>query len=160
VLLREQDRGRWDRLLIRRGLAALQRARRLGTLGPYGLQAEIAACHATAATFEATDWARIAALYQLLAHVTGSAVVELNRAVAVGMAEGPAAGLALLDRLDDSQRLAGYPHLPAARGELLEQLGRGEEARAAFERAATLTTSDAERELFRRRSTGTGQRSF
>ncbi|GAA3295761.1 sigma-70 family RNA polymerase sigma factor [Dactylosporangium vinaceum] len=148
ILLADQDRSRWDRLLIRRGLAALARAESLGTLGPYGLQAAIAACHARALTFAATDWPRIAALYRLLAHVAPSAVVELNRAVAVGMAEGPAAALALLDQL----HLPGYPHLPAARGDMLARLGRHQEARAAFTEAATLTTNAAERHLFTRRA--------
>ncbi|MEU7874822.1 RNA polymerase sigma factor [Dactylosporangium sp. NPDC049140] len=152
VLLKDQDRLRWDRLLIRRGLEALERAERLGVLGPYGLQAAIAACHARATTFERTDWGRIAALYQLLSHVTKSAVVELNRAVAVGMSEGPAAGLALLDELSAARRLVGYPHLPAARGELLERLGRLDEARTAFAEAAALTRNEAERELFRNRA--------
>ncbi|WP_426511378.1 RNA polymerase sigma factor [Dactylosporangium sp. McL0621] len=152
VLLKDQDRLRWDRLLIRRGLEALERAERLGVLGPYGLQAAIAACHARATTFERTDWGRIAALYQLLSHVTKSAVVELNRAVAVGMSEGPAAGLALLDELSAARRLVGYPHLPAARGELLERLGRLDEARTAFAEAAALTRNEAERELFRNRT--------
>ncbi|MER7279494.1 RNA polymerase sigma factor [Dactylosporangium sp. NPDC000244] len=148
VLLADQDRRRWDRLLIRRGLAALARAEELGTLGPYGLQAAIAAGHARARAFEDTDWSRIAALYRLLSHVAPSAVVELNRAVAVGMADGPAAGLELLDGL----RLPGYPHLPAARGEMLERLGRTAEARAAFAEAARLTRNDAERAVFTRRA--------
>ncbi|MFI5909237.1 RNA polymerase sigma factor [Dactylosporangium sp. NPDC051541] len=148
ILLLDQDRRRWDRLLIRRGLAALARAEALGVLGPYGLQAAIAACHARALTPAETDWPRIAALYRLLSHVAPSAVVELNRAVAVGMSEGPAAALTLLDEL----HLPGYPHLPAARGEMLERLGRHEEARAAFTEAAALTRNAAERALFTRRA--------
>jgi RNA polymerase sigma factor (sigma-70 family) len=152
VLLLDQDRRRWDRLLIRRGLAALDRASDLGTLGPYGLQAAIAACHARARTAGETDWERIAALYRLLAHVAPSAVVELNRAVAVGMASGPAAGLVLLDELSRQNKLPSYPHLPAARGEMLERLGRTEEARAAFAEAAALTRNAVERELFTRRA--------
>ncbi|GAA4257379.1 RNA polymerase sigma factor [Dactylosporangium darangshiense] len=154
VLLLDQDRRRWDRLLIRRGLAALTRAEQIGTLGPYGLQAAIAACHARALTAAETDWARIAALYRLLSHVAPSAVVELNRAVAVGLAEGPAAGLAIVDELIGRGELPGYPHLPAARGELLERLGRAEEARAEFARAAELTRNETERELFTRRAHG------
>ncbi|WP_433058830.1 RNA polymerase sigma factor [Dactylosporangium sp. CS-033363] len=152
VLLADQDRRRWDRLLIRRGLAALGRAEALGTLGPYGLQAAIAACHARALTFAATDWGRIAALYRLLAHVAPSAVVSLNLAVAVGMASGPAAGLSLLDALAASGQLGSYPHLPAARGDMLERLGRSGEAREAFRAAAALTRNAAERELFTRRA--------
>ncbi|MDG6104248.1 sigma-70 family RNA polymerase sigma factor [Dactylosporangium aurantiacum] len=146
VLLMDQDRRRWDRLLIRRGLAALASAEALGTLGPYGLQAAIAACHARALRPADTDWPRIVALYRLLAHVAPSAVVRLNLAVAVGMAAGPAAGLALLDELDGA--LPGYPYLPAARGDLLERLGRHEEARAEFARAAALTGNARERDLF------------
>ncbi|WP_432988271.1 RNA polymerase sigma factor [Dactylosporangium sp. CA-233914] len=154
VLLLEQNRRRWDRLLIQRGLAALERAAGLGTLGPYGLQAAIAACHARALTAAATDWGRIAALYRLLSHVAPSAVVELNRAVALGMADGPAAGLAILDELAAQGSLASYPHLPAARGELLSRLGRAEESRAAFAQAAALTRNQAERDLFTRRAGG------
>ncbi|MEV0130191.1 RNA polymerase sigma factor [Dactylosporangium sp. NPDC050688] len=146
VLLMDQDRRLWDRLLIRRGLAALASAEALGTLGPYGLQAAIAACHARALRPADTDWPRIVALYRLLAHVAPSAVVRLNLAVAVGMASGPAAGLALLDELDGA--LTGYPYLPAARGDLLERLGRLEEARAEFARAAALTGNGRERDLF------------
>ncbi|GAA1514760.1 RNA polymerase sigma factor [Dactylosporangium maewongense] len=146
VLLMDQDRRRWDRLLIRRGLAALSAAETLGTLGPYGLQAAIAACHARAPRPADTDWDRIVALYRLLAHVAPSAVVRLNLAVAVGMASGPSAGLALLDELDGA--LANYPYLPAARGDLLERLGRHEEARAEFARAAALTRNERERSLF------------
>ncbi|HEU5049527.1 MAG TPA: RNA polymerase sigma factor, partial [Gemmatimonadales bacterium] len=133
VLLLDQDRGRWDQLLIRRGLAALERAGSLGTApGPYALQAAIAACHARAATGEDTDWARIAGLYTALAVRAPSPVVELNRAVAVGMAFGPAAGLALADQLLDDPALASYHLLPAVRGDLLEKLGRREEARSEF----------------------------
>jgi RNA polymerase sigma factor (sigma-70 family) len=150
VLLLDQDRSRWDRLLIRRGRAALARAEALGTLGPYGLQAAIAACHARALTPEATDWGRIAALYELLSHVAPSAVVELNRAVAVGFAGDPMKALSIVDGL--SAPLAAYPHLWAARGELLSRLGRGDEARQAFGRAAALTTNARERALFEARS--------
>ena len=152
VLLLEQDRRRWDRLLIRRGLEALGRAEALGTLGPYGLQAAIAACHARAGRAEATDWGRIAALYRLLAQVAPSAVVELNRAVAVGMADGAEAGLAIVDGLRAQGVLGAYPHLPAVRGDLLARLGRDEEARAEFAAAAALTRNESERELFERRA--------
>jgi RNA polymerase sigma factor (sigma-70 family) len=148
VLLMDQDRRLWDRLLIRRGLAALAAAETLGTLGPYGLQAGIAACHARALRPGDTDWARIVALYRLLAHVAPSAVVRLNLAVAVGMASGPAAGLALLDELTAAGALSSYPYLPAARGDLLDRLGRPEEARAEFARAAALTGNARERDLF------------
>jgi RNA polymerase sigma factor (sigma-70 family) len=148
VLLADQDRARWDRLLIGRGLAALERAEQLGDLpGPYVLQAEIAACHARAATPEETDWPRIAALYELLSYVVPTPVVELNRAVAVGMAEGPAAGLELVDALADEPKLAGYHLLPSVRGDLLAKLGRDAEARAEFERAAGLTRNERERRL-------------
>jgi RNA polymerase sigma factor (sigma-70 family) len=147
VLLLDQDRSRWDRLLIRRGLAALERAGRLGSLGPYALQAAIAACHARALTPEATDWPRIAALYDALAELLRSPVVELNRAVALGMAYGPAEGLALADQLLDEPRLANYHLLPSVRGDLLARLGRHEEARAEFERAAGLTRNQRERTL-------------
>jgi predicted RNA polymerase sigma factor len=147
VLLLDQDRSRWDRLLIRRGLAALERAGRLGSLGPYALQAAIAACHARALTPEATDWPRIAALYDALAELLRSPVVELNRAVALGMAYGPAEGLALADQLLDDPRLANYHLLPSVRGDLLARLGRHDEARAEFERAAGLTRNERERTL-------------
>jgi predicted RNA polymerase sigma factor len=148
VLLLDQDRGRWDRLLIRRGLAALARAEELGgALGPYALQAAIAACHARAATADATDWPRIAALYDALAQVAPSPVVELNRAVAVGMAFGPAAGLELADQLADEPALRSYHLLPAVRGDLLAKLERREEARAEFERAAGMTRNEREREV-------------
>ncbi|WP_182887342.1 RNA polymerase sigma factor [Microbispora sp. H10885] len=153
VLLLDQDRGRWDRLLVRRGLEALRRAEELGTLGPYGLQAAIAACHARALTPQATDWERIAALYRLLAHLTPSPVVELNRAVAVGMAYGPARGLEIADGLRGEHALRGYAHLPAVRGDLLARLGRSEEAAAEFRRAAELTRNARERDLFLGRAT-------
>lgn len=147
VLLLDQDRSRWDRLLIGRGLAALERAGRLGSLGPYGLQAAIAACHARALTADATDWAGIAALYDALAALLLSPIVELNRAVALGMAYGPAEGLALADQLLDEPRLANYHLLPSVRGDLLAKLGRHAEARAEFERAAGLTQNERERSL-------------
>lgn len=153
VLLDDQDRRRWDRLLVRRGLAALDRARALGgELGPYALQAAIAAEHARSPSPDATDWPRIAALYRVLVHVAPSPVVELNRAVAVGRARGPAAGLALVDALVAAGQLDGYPHLPAVRGELLAALGRDAQARAEFHRAAGLTRNARERELFERRA--------
>jgi len=153
VRLLDQDRGRWDPLLIRRGLAALARAEAAAAEpGPYTLQAAIAACHARARTAEATDWPRIAALYARLVAVTGSPVVELNRAVAVGMAEGPAAGLAIADALAGEPALAGYHLLPAVRGDLLEKLGRRAEARAEFERAAAGTRNEAERALLAARA--------
>lgn len=148
VLLLDQDRGRWDRLLIRRGLAALERAEALGgALGPYALQAAIAACHARARTAAETDWARIAALYDALAELTPSPVVELNRAVAVAMAFGPAAGLELVDAIADEPSLRRYHLLPSVRGELLSRLGRHEEARAELERAAGMTRNARERDL-------------
>jgi RNA polymerase sigma factor (sigma-70 family) len=149
ILLLDQDRGRWDRLLVRRGLAALDRAEELGgAYGPYALQAAIAACHARAITPQDTDWARIAALYQVLGYVAPSPVAELNRAVAVGMADGPAHGLAVLDALRSERALANYPHLPAVRGDLLAKLGRLDEARQEFERAAALTRNVRERTVF------------
>jgi RNA polymerase sigma factor (sigma-70 family) len=148
VLLLEQDRARWDPLLIRRGLAALARAEELGgALGPYALQAAIAACHARARTPDATDWARIAALYGALARVAPSPVVELNRAVAVSMASGPAAGLELADRLAAEPSMRGYHLFPSVRGDFLARLGRADEARAEFERAASITRNSREREL-------------
>ncbi len=148
VLLLDQDRGRWDRLLIGRGLAALDRAEALGApLGPYALQAAIAACHARARTPEETDWERIVALYDGLVEVTGSPVVELNRAVAVSMAFGPQAGLDLVDALADEPALRGYHLLPSARGDLLMRLGRAAEARAELERAAAMTANSRERAL-------------
>ena len=153
VLLLDQDRARWDGILIRRGLAALARAEDLGgESGPYALQAAIAACHARARTAGETDWARIAALYRELARVMPSPVVELNRAVAVGMAEGPAAGLALVDALAGDAALRGYQWLPSVRGDLLEKLGRREEARAEFERAAAMTANARERALLEARA--------
>ena len=153
VLLLEQDRSRWDRLLIRRGLAALERAEALGgALGPYALQAAIAACHARAATAADTDWTRIAALYDALAALAPSPVVELNRAVAVAMAFGPATGLAIVDELVAHGALASYHLLPAVRGDLLVKLGRLGEARGEFERAAALTHNARERELLAKRA--------
>jgi RNA polymerase sigma factor (sigma-70 family) len=151
VLLADQDRRLWDRLLVRRGLAALERAETSGRpLGPYVLQAAIAACHARATSTADTDWDRIAALYTVLAHVAPGPVVELNRAVAVGMASGPEDGLAIVDRVAES--LSGYPHLFAVRGDLLAKLGRVAEARDEFERAADLTRNESERILFRDRA--------
>ncbi|HEY0394448.1 MAG TPA: DUF6596 domain-containing protein [Candidatus Elarobacter sp.] len=153
VPLLEQDRARWDRVLIRRGLTALARAEALGgTLGPYALQAAIAACHARALTPDATDWARIAALYDGLAALAPSPVVELNRAVALAMAFGPAAGLELADRLTAEPSLESYHLLPAVRGDLLEKLGRFDEARAEFARAASLTRNERERAVLLRRA--------
>jgi RNA polymerase sigma factor (sigma-70 family) len=153
ILLLDQNRAHWDRLLIGRGLAALERARALGgefaewAPGPHVLQAEIAACHARAGTAGETDWARIATLYEALARITPSPVVELNRAVAVAMAQGPAAGLALTDALCDSPTLRSYHLLPSVRGDFLFKLGRRSEARAEFERAAGLTRNARERAL-------------
>jgi RNA polymerase sigma factor (sigma-70 family) len=153
VLLLDQDRGRWDPLHISRGLAALERAKKLGgALGPYALQAAIAACHARARSAADTDWARIAALYDALAELMPSPVVELNRAVAVGMAFGPAAGLELVDALVSEPSLKAYHLLPSARGDLLEKLGRSDEARAEFERAASLTQNLRERDLLLERA--------
>jgi len=148
VLLLDQDRARWDHLLIRRGLAALERAAKLGgSLGPYALQAAIAACHARAAEPAETDWQRIAAIYDALAQVSPSPVVELNRAVAVGMAFGPAAGLEIIDKLRGDKSLQNYQWLPSVRGDLLAKLGRHDEARAEFRRAAELAGNAREREL-------------
>ncbi len=153
VLLLDQDRGRWDQLLIRRGLAALERAEALGGAGgPYALQAAIAACHARARTAEETDWRRIAALYGALARLTPSPVVELNRAVAVAMAEGPAAGLAIVEPLRGEPSLKTYHLLPSVRADLLARLGRLEEAREEFQRAASLTRNTRERELLLERA--------
>ncbi len=153
VLLMEQNRARWDRVLIRRGLAALERAEKTGgERGPYVLQAELAACHARALTPEQTDWARIAALYEELAQLTASPIVELNRAVAVSMASGPAAGLELVDALTSERALEGYHLLPSVRGDLLAKLGRLDEARAEFERAASLTRNARERQLLLERA--------
>ncbi|WP_189831786.1 RNA polymerase sigma factor [Streptomyces zaomyceticus] len=158
VLLAAQDRRRWNRLLIRRGFAALERAGDGRSYGPYALQAAIAACHARAASYEETDWATIAALYGKLGVLAPSPVVELNRAVAVSMAEGPAAALPIVDALAGEPGLARYHLLPSVRGDLLARLGRAEEARAEFERAAELTHNESERELLRGRAreTGTG----
>jgi predicted RNA polymerase sigma factor len=148
VLLMAQDRGRWNHLLIRRGLAALERAEKLGgALGPYALQAAIAACHARARTPEETDWQRIAAIYDALAQVTPSPVVELNRAVAIGMAFGPAAGLEIIDALREDKSLKNYQWLPSVRGDLLAKLGRNDEAREEFKRAAEMAGNAREREL-------------
>ncbi|MGB7924443.1 MAG: RNA polymerase sigma factor [Pyrinomonadaceae bacterium] len=153
VLLLDQNRGRWDQLLIRRGFAALARAEKLGgALGPYALQAAIAACHARAVRPEETDWERIAALYDALAQLAPSPVVELNRAVAVGMAFGAHAGLELVDALTDEPALKAYHLLPSVRGDLLLKLGRFDEAQAEFERAAALTRNARERELLLERS--------
>ena len=157
VLLLDQDRARWDQLLIHRGLTALQRAEELGgASGPYALQAAIAACHARARTPEETDWVRIAALYEALVRLVPSPVVELNRAVAVSMAFGPAAGLELVDALTSEPSLDGYHLLPSVRGDLLSKLGRAEEARAEFERAASLTRNARERELLLERARASG----
>ncbi|MGI8589135.1 MAG: RNA polymerase sigma factor [Chloroflexia bacterium] len=153
ILLMEQNRARWDQLLIRRGRAALERAQSLGgEPGPYALQAAIAACHARARTPEETDWARIAALYDALAQLAPSPVVELNRAVALSMAYGPATGLALVDALASEPSLKSYHLLPSVRGDLLAKLGRYSEARAEFERAAALTGNTRERELLLERA--------
>ena len=148
VLLADQDRARWDHLLITRGLAALQRARDLsGALGPYALQAEIAACHADARSAQETDWPRIVALYDALASLTGSPVVELNRAVAIAMAYGPQAALELLDALAVDRALSSYHLLPSVRGDVLARLGRIDEAREEFARAAGLCENERERAL-------------
>ncbi len=149
VLLPDQDRRRWDRLLIRRGLESLDRAMSLtAPIGPYTVQAAIAACHARAATVQDTDWQQIAALYEVLGQLWASPVVELNRAVAVGMADGPAAGLAIVDELIAAGQLTGYPQLASVRGDLLAKLGDTAGARAEFERAASLTRNQQEQELF------------
>jgi RNA polymerase sigma factor (sigma-70 family) len=153
VLLLDQNRGRWDQLLIRRGLKALELAEKLAqSPGGYTLQAAIAACHARARVADETDWRRIAALYAELAAVVPSPVVELNRAVAVGMAQGPAAGLEIVDTLISEPALRSYHLLPTVRGDLLAKLGRGDEARAEFERAATLTRNTRERDLLLERA--------
>ncbi len=153
VLLLDQDRSRWDPLLIVRGRRALERAETLpGPLGPYGLQAAIAACHAAATRAEDTDWIRIAALYEALARIAPSPVVELNRAVAVGMAFGPEAGLGLLEAIADEPALASYHLLPSVRGDLLARLGRADEAAAEFSRAAALAGNERERSLLLRRA--------
>ncbi|MFL5470407.1 MAG: RNA polymerase sigma factor, partial [Gemmatimonadaceae bacterium] len=148
ILLLDQDRGRWDQLLIRRGLAALARAEKLGgARGPYALQAAIVACHARARTAEETDWERIVALYDALAELTPSPIVDLNRAVAVSMAYGPALGLELVDALRSEPALKAYHLLPSVRGDLLVKLGRSSEARKEFERAASMTRNEREREF-------------
>jgi RNA polymerase sigma factor (sigma-70 family) len=153
ILLLDQDRGKWDRLLIRRGLAALARAEELGgARGPYALQAAIVACHARARTAEETDWERIVALYDALAELTPSPIVELNRAVAVSMAYGPAIGLELVDALRSEPALKSYHLLPSVRGDLLMKLGRLSEAKPEFEHAASLTRNARERELLLERS--------
>ncbi len=153
ILLLEQNRALWDQLLIHRGFAALDRAEKLGGMrGPYALQAAIAACHARALAPEETDWARIVLLYEALGQLTPSPVVELNRAVAVAMASGPAAGLELVDALTAEPSLRGYHLLPSVRGELLRKLGRLNEARAEFERAASLTRNTRERGLLHERA--------
>ena len=153
VLLMDQDRTRWDHVLVRRGLAALRRAEGLGGgLGPYVLQAEIAACHAEARSAAETDWARIVALYDALAQIMPTPVVELNRAVAVAMAFGPAAGLEIIDQLQGEASLRNYHLLPAVRGDFLAKLGRAEEARVEFERAAVLTANARERGLLLERA--------
>ena len=155
VLLMDQDRSRWDPLLIRRGLQALERATALGgALGPYALQAALAACHARAHDPQATDWGRIVALYDALVQVAPSPVVELNRAVAVGMAFGAEAGLALVDQLASEPALQHYHWLPSVRGDLLVRLGRNGEARGEFERAAEMTRNARERELLLARARG------
>ncbi len=159
IRLLDQDRSRWDQLLITRGLAALDRARSLDAVGgPYRLQAEIAACHARARTADATDWHRIAETYATLAHLTPSPVIELNRAVAVSMASGPQAGLDLVDRLQHEPSLERYHLLPSVRGELLEKLGRLAEARVEFERAAALTRNSQEQALLLERARACGDR--
>ncbi|HEX9291616.1 MAG TPA: RNA polymerase sigma factor [Anaeromyxobacteraceae bacterium] len=153
ILLLDQDRARWDHLLVRRGLAALERAERLGgAQGPYALQAAIAACHARARTAAETDWRRIAALYEALARVAPSPIVDLNRAVALAMAFGPAVGLELVDRLTSEPSLQGYHLLPSVRADLLAKLGRVGEARAELERAAGLTRNARERDLLLERA--------
>ncbi|MFC6333560.1 RNA polymerase sigma factor [Paenibacillus septentrionalis] len=154
VLLMNQNRAQWDQLLIRRGLAALERSRKLGrTLGPYALQAAIAACHAQAPTAEETEWPRIAALYEALSRISPSPIVELNRAVAVSMAFGPALGLIIVDALVSQPSLQSYHLLPSVRGDLLVKLKRYEEACEEFERAASLTRNEQERALLKHRAT-------
>jgi predicted RNA polymerase sigma factor len=158
VLLLDQDRSRWDWVLVGRGLTALDRAQGTGgALGPYTLQAAIAACHARARRAEDTDWERIVALYDALAQLQPSPVVELNRAVAVGMALGPAAALELVEALASEPALRGYPLLPSVRGDLLAKLGRDEEARAEFERAASLTQNARTRAALLERVAATSQ---
>jgi RNA polymerase sigma factor (sigma-70 family) len=158
ILLLDQDRARWDHVLIHRGLAALERADGTGRpAGPYTLQAAIAACHARARAAEETDWPRIATLYGILARITPSPVVELNRAVAVAMAFGPAAGLEIVDSLTSERALASYHLLPSVRGDLLFKLDRRDEARAEFERAASLTRNARERTLLLERAAACGE---
>jgi predicted RNA polymerase sigma factor len=153
ILLLDQDRARWDHVLVHRGRVALEKAESLGgALRPYTLQAAIAACHARARTAEETDWARIASLYEALADITPSPVVDLNRAVAIGMALGPAAGLELVDALVSEPSLKSYHLLPSVRGDLLSKLGRHDEARAEFKRAASLTRNARERDLLLERA--------
>lgn len=153
ILLLEQDRGKWDQLLIHRGLAALERAVNLGgTTGPFALQAAIAACHARARTGEETDWPRIVALYDALAQLNPSPIVELNRAVAVAMAFGPEAGLEIADKLTSEPALKNYHLLPSVRGDFLFKLGRFGEAKAEFERAAEMTGNAREKKLLRDRA--------
>jgi RNA polymerase sigma factor (sigma-70 family) len=157
ILLLDQNRARWDRLLINRGLAALQRAEELGgALGVYALQAAIAACHARARTNDDTDWGRIVSLYDALRRLVPSPVIELNRAVAVAMAVGPGAGLELVDKLTSEPSLKSYHLLPSVRGDFLKKLGRLDEARAEFERAAKMTRNERERRLLLERATECG----
>jgi RNA polymerase sigma-70 factor (ECF subfamily) len=157
ILLLEQDRARWDQLLIRRGLAALERAEALGgALGPYALQAAVAACHARARNAGETDWVRIVALYDALAQLAPSPIIDLNRAVAVSMAFGPGAGLEIVDELNSDSRLGSYHLLPSVRGDLLEKLGRFEEARTEFTRAAALAQNARERALLLGRAASCG----
>jgi RNA polymerase sigma-70 factor (ECF subfamily) len=161
VRLLDQNRTTWDRVLIRRGLAAVARGERFGGIrGPFLLQAAIAACHARAATPEDTDWPRIVQLYDELAALSPSPVVALNRAVAVAMAQGAAAGLALVDVLGAEPALKGYHYLPSVRGDLLQKLGRSDEARREFERAARLTQNARERDLLAARARSCGQRNL
>ncbi|MFD2043044.1 RNA polymerase sigma factor [Ornithinibacillus salinisoli] len=158
VLLMDQNRAQWDQLLIRRGLAALERSRNLGrSLGPYSLQAAISACHAQAPTSEETDWPRIAALYEALSIVMPSLIVELNRAVAISMAFGPDIGIQIVDELNAAPSLKKYHLLPSVRGDLLVKLGRYDEARAEFERAASLTQNERERSLLLNRAMECGK---
>jgi predicted RNA polymerase sigma factor len=153
ILLLEQNRARWDQVLIRRGLSALSRAEQLGGAdGPYAMQAALAACHARARTAAETDWQRIAELYARLLELTPSPVIELNRAVAVSMARGPAAGLEIVERLTQEPMLQGYHLLPSVRGDLLHKLGRFAEAKVEFERAASLTQNERERALLLERA--------
>lgn len=153
ILLMDQNRAKWDQLLIRRGITALERSRKLGRpLGPYSLQAAISACHAEARSAAETDWIRIAALYEALARLSPSPIVELNRAVAISMAFGPAFGLQIVDELNKEPSLKGYHLLPSVRADLLAKLGRYDEARSEFERAASMTRNTRERELLLQRA--------